>query len=106
MRSPREFETPLCAQVDGELWFPEKGTAPPVEARMICGRCSHKTECAEWGIKHETHGIWGGLSSRDRQRLRKQLNIKLEQPRVEEWLDNAQIRSSVERNQYKGDAAS
>jgi WhiB family redox-sensing transcriptional regulator len=87
MRPPREFENPLCAQVDGELWFPDKGgdTTP---AKKICNQCIHITECAEWGIKHEAFGIWGGIASRERQHIRKKLNILLEQPRVEDWLGN------------------
>jgi WhiB family redox-sensing transcriptional regulator len=88
MRPPREFENPLCAQVDGELWFPEKGDNSSV-AKTICGNCIHITECAEWGTKHESFGIWGGLSAKERQRIRKKNNILLETPRVEDWLGNA-----------------
>lgn len=89
MRSPREFDNPLCAQVDGELWFPDKGgdTRP---AKKICDQCIHKTECAEWGIKHELIGVWGGLSGFERRLIRRKYNIILEQPTVEEWLGNAQ----------------
>ena len=88
MRSPREFENPLCAQVDGELWFPEKGGSS-VAAKKICSQCSHITECAEWGIKHEAFGIWGGLSVRDRDRIRKKRNITIEHLDWEDWLLNA-----------------
>jgi WhiB family redox-sensing transcriptional regulator len=95
MRSPREFENPLCAQVDGDIWFPEKGNDAK-DAKAICARCSHRTECAEWGIRHEAHGIWGGLNGRDRQLIRRKLNIILDQPSVEEWLGNAQPRKSLE----------
>lgn len=95
MRSPREFENPLCAQVDGELWFPDKGgnTDAP---KSICNQCSHKIECAEWGIKHELHGIWGGLSGNERRLIRRKKNIVLETPSIEEWLGNAQSRPSLE----------
>lgn len=95
MRTPRDFENPLCASVGGDLWFPEKGNSFP-ETRAICARCSHLTDCAEWGIKYEAHGIWGGLNGRERQRIRSQRNIILEQPSVEEWLGNAQPRKSLE----------
>ena len=88
MRPPRDFENPLCAQVDGELWFPDKG-GDVTPAKKICFQCIHKTECAEWGIKHELHGIWGGLSGRDRRLIRRKKNISLEQPSVEEWLGDA-----------------
>ena len=88
MRTPREFENPLCAQVDGELWFPEKsGDSKP--AKSICLQCSHITECAEWGIKHEAFGIWGGLSNNQRREIRRRRGIAVEQPDIEEWLGNA-----------------
>ena len=95
MRSPREFENPLCAQVDGELWFPDKGGNVDA-AKSICNQCSHKTECAEWGIKHERHGIWGGLSGNDRRTIRRKRNIIVDIPSIEEWLGNAQSRQSLE----------
>ena len=95
MRSPREFENPLCAQVDGDVWFPEKG-GNIVAAQSICHKCPHRTECAEWGIKHESHGIWGGLSANDRRLIRRKKNIVLEVPSIEEWLGNAQPRKSLE----------
>lgn len=85
MRSPREYESPLCAQVDGEIWFPEQsGTTAP--AKRICGSCLHKTECAEWGIKHERFGVWGGLSAEERKDVRRKKNILLETPDIEAWL--------------------
>ena len=96
MRSPRDFDNPLCAQVDGELWFPEQGGSGTEVPRSICNQCSHKIECAEWGIKYERHGIWGGLSAMERRAIRKKRNILLEQPSVEEWLGNAQSRQSLE----------
>ena len=95
MRSPREFENPLCAQVGGDIWFPEKGDNCQ-EAKAICNGCSHRTECAEWGIKHELHGIWGGLSGNERRLIRRKKNIVLETPSIEEWLGNAQARPSLE----------
>jgi WhiB family redox-sensing transcriptional regulator len=88
MRPPREFENPLCAQVDGELWFPEKGDNSTV-AKTICGNCIHITECAEWGIKHEVFGIWGATTDRQRRRIRRERNILLEPLKVEDWLGNA-----------------
>jgi WhiB family redox-sensing transcriptional regulator len=46
-------------------------------AISICKGCPHRTECAEWGIKKERFGIWGGLSERQRRLLRQQKNITL-----------------------------
>ena len=60
----------LCAQVGGDEWFPDKGQAA-TEARRICHRCPAMVECREWAIeRHEPEGIWGGLSPRQRMRVR------------------------------------
>ncbi len=70
MREPREYENPLCAQIGGDFWFPDKeGTVSFGEsqyAKSICKSCTHKIECAEWGIHKEQFGIWGGLAPRQR----------------------------------------
>lgn len=79
MREPREYESPLCAQTGaGDYWFPEPGQgaiAETILARSICHQCVHKTECAEWGIKYEHHGIWGGLTERERKQVRRQRRL-------------------------------
>ena len=79
MREPRQYESPLCAQTGaGDYWFPEPGQGTITEtvlARSICNQCSHKTECAEWAIKYEHHGIWGGLTERERKQIRRKRRI-------------------------------
>lgn len=83
MREPREYEAPLCAQVDGELWFPEHGgdSTGVAKAVRICNQCHHRIECAEWGIHNERYGIWGGLTAVQRESLRRKSNIKLPRER-------------------------
>ena len=64
-------ERALCAQTDPEAFFPEKGGSTR-EAKRICGRCEVKAECLEYALGHdERFGIWGGLSERERRRLKK-----------------------------------
>jgi len=79
MREPRNYEAPLCAEVDGDIWFPDHGgSAPSVQvAKRICSQCTHRLECAEWGIHNERHGIWGGLAPKQRQAIRRKQNIIL-----------------------------
>ena len=79
MREPRQYEAPLCAQVDAELWFPETGGDYRVInfAKNLCGQCKHQVECAEWGIQNERFGIWGGTTPRQREVIRRKRNIKL-----------------------------
>jgi WhiB family redox-sensing transcriptional regulator len=61
----------LCSQTDPEAFFPEKGGSTR-DAKRICGQCNVKSECLEYALKNdERFGIWGGLSERERRRLRK-----------------------------------
>ncbi len=66
---PDWMDAALCAQVDPELWFPEKGgTVRP--AKELCGGCPVRAECLELALAgDERFGIWGGLSERERRRL-------------------------------------
>ncbi|TYC98966.1 WhiB family transcriptional regulator [Arthrobacter echini] len=61
----------LCAQTDPEAFFPEKGGSTR-DAKKVCGSCIVKSECLEYALeKDERFGIWGGMSERERRRLRK-----------------------------------
>ena len=61
----------LCAQTDPEAFFPEKGGSTR-EAKKVCRVCEVRTECLEYALEHdERFGIWGGLSERERRRLKK-----------------------------------
>jgi WhiB family redox-sensing transcriptional regulator len=79
MREPRQYEAPLCAEVDGDIWFPEQGSDHRVigVAKSVCKRCTHQFECAEWGIHKERFGIWGGLTASDREVVRRKRKIRL-----------------------------
>ena len=64
-------ERALCSQTDPEAFFPEKGGSTR-EAKKICQRCSVRSECLEYALAHdERFGIWGGLSERERRRLKR-----------------------------------
>ncbi|THG30729.1 WhiB family transcriptional regulator [Naasia lichenicola] len=61
----------LCAQTDPEAFFPEKGGSTR-EAKKICTSCEVKQQCLEYALQNdERFGIWGGLSERERRKLRK-----------------------------------
>ncbi|HWL61105.1 MAG TPA: WhiB family transcriptional regulator [Microbacteriaceae bacterium] len=61
----------LCAQTDPEAFFPEKGGSTR-DAKRICASCEVKAECLEYALQNdERFGIWGGLSERERRRLRR-----------------------------------
>ncbi len=61
----------LCAQTDPEAFFPEKGGSTR-EAKQVCRGCEVRAECLEYALEHdERFGIWGGLSERERRRLKR-----------------------------------
>lgn len=66
----------LCAQVDPELFYPEKGGST-TEAKAICARCPVAAECLDYALalplRHD-YGIYGGTSPKQRRRLRNALN--------------------------------
>ncbi|WP_449277095.1 WhiB family transcriptional regulator [Leucobacter sp. GX24907] len=62
----------LCAQTDPEAFFPEKGGSTR-EAKRICEGCEVRSECLEYALENdERFGIWGGLSERERRKLRRE----------------------------------
>lgn len=64
-------EDALCASTDPEAFFPEKGGSTR-EAKRVCAACDVRVECLEFALDHdERFGIWGGLSERERRRLKK-----------------------------------
>ena len=68
---PEWQERALCAQTDPEAFFPEKGGSTR-EAKRICMGCEVRDACLEYALAHdERFGIWGGLSERERRRLKR-----------------------------------
>lgn len=64
-------EHALCAQTDPEAFFPEKGGSTR-EAKAVCQSCEVREECLQYALDHdERFGIWGGLSERERRRMRR-----------------------------------
>ncbi|WP_447924848.1 WhiB family transcriptional regulator [Georgenia muralis] len=61
----------LCAQTDPEAFFPEKGGSTR-EAKRVCTSCDVRAECLEYALANdERFGIWGGLSERERRKLKR-----------------------------------
>ena len=56
----------LCAQVDPNEWFPEKGKSTR-QAKQVCRGCPVRAECLDYALEHgELYGVWGGLSPEER----------------------------------------
>lgn len=66
-------ERALCAQTDPEAFFPEKGGSTR-EAKKVCTQCDVRAECLEYALANdERFGIWGGLSERERRKLKRRV---------------------------------
>ena len=60
-----------CMGVDPDLFFPERG-ASTREAKEVCRGCVVRDECLEYALTNgEKFGIWGGMSERERRRIRR-----------------------------------
>jgi WhiB family redox-sensing transcriptional regulator len=66
-------EAANCIGEDPAIFFPEKadgGDNRP--AKLICKECIVQDECLDYALaNNESHGIWGGVGERQRQRLRR-----------------------------------
>lgn len=63
-----------CSDADTDLFFPPRGEQSP-EAMALCRSCPVTDECLDWALRHEHHGIWGGMSERQRIQLRRKRGL-------------------------------
>jgi WhiB family transcriptional regulator, redox-sensing transcriptional regulator len=63
----------LCAEIDPEMFFPEKGGGTGL-AKKICARCEVRAECLAFALANCATaedpgwwGVWGGTSAQERQ---------------------------------------
>jgi WhiB family redox-sensing transcriptional regulator len=60
-----------CAQIDPNLWF-AVGAREHKLAKQVCGRCPVRKQCLEYAMDTPVdHGVWGGLTERERRRFRR-----------------------------------
>lgn len=70
-----------CAGTDPELWFPNQG-APDAQAKAICDSCPVRQQCLDYALRWDIQfGMWGGLSTRERRRLRRKRDVPRIEPR-------------------------
>lgn len=80
-----------CHGVDPDLWFPQNGGSSK-EAKDTCKRCPYRERCLEEAMeRNEEFGVWGGLTARERKRLRKERGLA----------DGSQRRGSLTREQVE-----
>lgn len=88
-----------CMDIDTDLFYPPrdkalyKGIAD--QAKAICWGtgdedppCPVRKECLLYAVQMEdTHGIWGGLSHRERSHLQRKFNrLRLKNKTFEQWI--------------------
>jgi WhiB family transcriptional regulator, redox-sensing transcriptional regulator len=67
---PAWFADALCRETDPDLWYPDQ-SKPALPAKRICAMCDVRIDCLRYALEHETrgdaaHGVWGGLTVRER----------------------------------------
>ena len=64
-----------CKGANADLFFPERGASTRT-AKSICRECVVRADCLEFAISTgEKFGIWGGMSERERRKVRKERQI-------------------------------
>lgn len=61
----------LCAEVDPDIFFPEKGESTHA-AKRVCQSCPVMAQCLDWAFRNdERFGVLGGMSAKERQKVRR-----------------------------------
>jgi WhiB family redox-sensing transcriptional regulator len=66
---PSFGENAACRMSDPELFFSDR-VRDIVAAKSICYGCPLIQSCAQWAIRFEEFGVFGGLSAKERHLLR------------------------------------
>jgi hypothetical protein len=67
---PPWTQAAVCASVDPELWFPEKGNSA-ARAKKICATCPVREPCLQYALDNDDRfGVFGGTTERDRRKIR------------------------------------
>lgn len=60
-----------CLGLDPDLFFPVRGSNA-TETKKVCRRCPVREACLHYAMaNHVNFGVWGGLTERERRRLRR-----------------------------------
>lgn len=73
-----------CRQVDPEIYYPSSFNAVKRQTRALmdslCNDCHAHDACLLWALFHEDQGYWAGTTPPDRERMRRELGIKVSVP--------------------------
>lgn len=68
---PEWMHDAACRGMNPELFYPGRGESV-AQARNTCRGCPVRAECLAYAISTgEKTGMWGGMSERDRRRIRR-----------------------------------
>lgn len=68
----RERGDGACTEHDPDLWFADERSHDAEIALTICAGCPVRETCLTHALgRPERYGIWGGLTGRERERLRR-----------------------------------
>ena len=68
---PRWMRNAACRGQGFDAWFPSEEFSEEADAaRRVCAGCRVRSECLDYALAAGIrHGLWGGLSSRERAAL-------------------------------------
>lgn len=72
------FPDAACRSVGHDPFYAdETHRADNTAAKKICAGCPERLPCATWAITTlEPYGIWGGMTARERQQLRRTMPVR------------------------------
>ena len=85
-----DFTSATCRGIGVDFFFQEHSTASSSEerkAKSLCKECPVMQACLEWGLAHESFGIWGGTSPRQRMQMRRKLKITVRNILVNDYVN-------------------
>lgn len=87
MKTEKWIDSALCKGRNTNDFYPEmgvKGAAKQVrEIKQICKQCSVILECLDFAIENEENfGIWGGMTPKERSRIRRQKGVLTKETKV------------------------
>lgn len=71
LEPPLWHSSAACKGMDPDVFYPSRGSDVR-PAKAVCSSCSVREECLEFALDEaDKFGIWGGMSERERRRLRR-----------------------------------
>ncbi len=86
-----------CRGTDPNLFFPERGESTR-EAKAVCATCRVRGDCLDYALDTlEHHGIYGGMSERERRSIRRRRRNAERTARVDVNVTGADMASEAAR---------